>query len=247
MSEGLDLAELSMINDMARMRVISQNLANVSTTGYRADTAVTTQFEPQLLQAQTDLLTGPRDSLTPRIETYTSHDAGTYRNTGNPLDVALEGDAFFVIDTGQGEAYSRDGAFQLDGAGRLVNATGLPVMSTNGDLRVGTSTPRIDKQGNVFDGDELLGQLKLVRFANPEKLVKAGRGYFLPEPGQLSMAIEEDDQALVRQSYVENSNVQMSTEVVQMMDVLQHFKSSQNVLRSYDQMLDTAISTIAEF
>lgn len=247
MSEALDLAELAMINDLARMRVVSQNLANVSTTGYRADIAAARLFRPELLRAQGEILLSPQDTLTPRIEAFTSHLDGTIRYTGNPLDAALKGDAFFAIETPDGEAYSRDGAFQLSPAGQLVNAAGYPVLSTSGLLRVGTPTPRIDSQGNVFDGEDFLGQLKLVRFAKPEQLVRAGGGYFLPGPGQLALAADVEEENLVRQAYLENSNVQMSSEVVRMMEILQHFRSSQNVIRGYDDMLNTAIRTIAEF
>ena len=247
MSDGLALAELAMINDLARMQVISQNLANVSTTGYRADIAATTLFQPQLLQAQGQLIAAPQDTLTPKVESVTSHQDGTVRFTGNPLDVALEGDAFFAIETPSGEAYSRDGAFQLNAAGQLINATGFPVLSTSGMMRVGTPTPRIDKQGNVFDGDQLIGQLKLARFSDPNLLVKTGNGYFMPVNGQLAKAVDDNEETSVRQSYLENSNVEMSSEVVRMMEVLQHFRSSQNVIRAYDDMLGTSISTIADF
>ena len=247
MSEGLDLAELAMINDLARMQVVSQNLANVATTGYRADIAATRLFQPELLRAQGELLLAPGDTLTPRIEAFTSHLDGTVRYTGNPLDVALNGDAFFAIETPDGEAYSRDGAFQLSPAGQLINATGYPVLSTSGLLRVGTPTPRIDQQGNVFDGEDFLGQLKLVRFRNPELLTRAGSGYVLPARGQYALAAEVEEENLARQAYLENSNVQMSSEVVRMMEILQHFRSSQNVIRGYDEMLNSAIRTIAEF
>lgn len=247
MSEGLDLAQLAMINDLARMRVVSQNLANVSTTGYRADIAAARLFRPELLQAQGDIVAAPLDTLTPRIEAFTSHRDGTIRFTGNPLDVALQGDAYFAVETPEGEAYSRDGAFQLNAAGQLVNATGLPVLGTSGMLRIGTPTPRIDQHGNVFDGEDFLGQLKVVRFAQPELLVRAGSGYFLPVPNQFPLAVEEDQENLVRQAYLENSNVQLSSEVVRMMEILQHFRSSQQVIRGYDEMLNTAIRTIADF
>lgn len=247
MSDGPALAELAMINDLQRMQVISQNLANVSTNGYRADLATTVLFQPQLLQAQGDLIAAPQDTLTPRVQTVTSQLDGTMRFTGNPLDVALEGEAFFAIETPEGEAYSRDGAFQLNAAGSLINATGYPVLGTSGMLRISTSTPRIDKQGNLFENEQFVGQLKLVRFANPELLVKTGGGYFVPVEGQMAQATEDTEEATVRQSYLENSNVQMSSEVVKMMEVQQHFRASGNLIRAYDNILNTAIGTIAEF
>lgn len=244
MSGGFDLAEVAMTNDLTRLQVIGHNLANGATTGYRRDTAVSTLFEPQLLAYQHDLVAQHRDALVPRIETTTVHQAGTPRFTGNPLDIAIEDDTFFAIETPQGEAYSRDGAFRLDSAGRLVTAGGLPVLSTGGHLRLTTATPRIEKNGAVWDGEDFAGQLKMVRFANPALLEKAGAAMFLRGTAQPELAV---DDARVRQAYVENSNVSASQEMVQLMEVMRHFEASQRVVRGYDEMLDTAITTITDF
>ena len=130
MSEGIQLAEIAMINDMARLQVISHNLANVSTAGYRRDGAAAVLFDQQLQVMHENAASIPFDALTPRIETHTVHEQGTLRFSGGPLDLAIESDSFFAIQTPDGEAYSRQGSFQLDSEGQLVTAAGWPVLST---------------------------------------------------------------------------------------------------------------------
>jgi flagellar basal-body rod protein FlgG len=247
MSEGIDLAEVAMINDMARLQVISNNLANISTTGYRRDAAATVIFESQLLELQSGLLAGPQDTLTPRIETRTVHDPGTLRFTGNPLDLAIESDAFFAIETPDGEAYSRQGAFRMDAVGQLVTAAGWPVLSTSGPVRLTTPAPRIDQSGRIWEAEQFVGQLKLVRFGSPETLSKAGGGYFLRSQSEPTTPIDVTTEALLRQSYLENSNVQLSQEMVKLLEVMRHFEAARQVIRGYDDTLDVAISTIADF
>lgn len=244
MSGGIDLAEVAMTNDLTRLQVIGHNLANGATAGYRRDAAVATLFEPQLAASQQKLIATHADALVPRIETRTVQDAGTLRFTGNPLDVAIEDDSFFAVETPYGEAYTRDGAFQLDSAGRLVTAGGFPVMSTAGPLRLTTATPRIDKNGTVWEGEDYAGQLKLLRFTKPELLEKTGGNLFLRGTAQAEQMVEEGH---LRQTYLENSNVSASQEMVQLMEVMRHFEASQRVIRGYDEMLNTAISTITDF
>jgi len=247
MAEGINLAEVAMINDMAKLQVISHNIANISTTGYRRDSAATVIFSEQLLQLENAGLAGPQDPLTPRIETRTVHERGTLRFTGNPMDVALEGDAFFALETADGEAYSRQGSFRLDESGQLVTSAGWPVLSTSGPVRLTTSEPRIDRTGGIWETDQFVGQLKLVKFDSPEQLTKAGPGYFLPGENQSMASAEISEEALVRQSYLENSNVQVSNEMVKLIEVMRHFESAQRVMRGYDEAMDVAISTIADF
>ena len=247
MGEGISLAEVAMINDMAQLQVISHNLANISTTGYRRDAAATVIFDAQLLGLEDSVLAGPQDALTPRLETRTVHEPGTLRFTGNPMDIALESDAFFAVETPDGEAYTRQGSFRLDESGQLVTAAGWPVLSTSGPVRLTTSEPRIDKSGAIWESDQFMGQLKLVRFDAPEGLIKAGPGYFLQSEALPTAPLDVSAEALVRQAYLENSNVQVSNEMVKLMEVMRHFESAQRVMRGYDEAMDVAISTIAEF
>jgi flagellar basal-body rod protein FlgG len=247
MGEGINLAEVAMINDMAQLQVISNNLANISTSGYRRDAAATVIFDSQVLALEEGLFAGPQDTFTPRIETRTVHEPGTLRFTGNPLDLALESDSFFALETPDGEAYSRQGSFRMDEAGQLVSAAGWPVLSTSGPVRLTGPEPRIDQNGGVWQADQFLGQLKLVRFSSPENLTKAGAGYYLRSESEPAATIDVSSEALVRQAYLENSNVEVSHEMVKLMELMRHFESAQRVMRGYDEAMNVAISTIAEF
>ncbi len=247
MAEGISLAEVAMINDMAQLQVISHNLANISTTGYRRDVAATVLFDSQLIELQDSLFLAPQDTFTPRIETRTVHEPGTLRFTGNPLDLALESDAFFALETPEGEAYSRQGAFRMDETGQLVTSAGWPVLSTTGPVRLTTPEPRIDQNGGIWEADQFLGQLKLVRFDSTEGLVKAGAGYYLRSDSRPAVPLEASSEGLVRQAYLENSNVQVSHEMVKLIELMRHFEAAQRVMRAYDESLGMAISTIADF
>src|SRR5258708_9897156 len=136
-----------MINDVERLRIISHNLANVSTVGFKREVAVTRPFA-QLLSASSNALASG-GLATPIMTTQTDVSAGALIHTGNPLDLAIEGEGYFVVDTGEQEAYSRQGTFHLNADGELVTVAGRPVMTNAGEIRLPSPAPVIDSQGNI--------------------------------------------------------------------------------------------------
>jgi flagellar basal-body rod protein FlgG len=179
---------------------------------------------------------------------------GTLQMTGQPLDVALEGEGYFEVSTDQGPAYTRQGTFRLDAGGRLVTAQGHPVMGTNGEIRLATRTPAIDAAGRITEPDATSGpsvlapgtavaQLRVVRMEKGAELRHLGDGLVVTS-AEVQPLGEADLQ--IRQGALENSNVSTLREMVLLMDTTRHFESMQRVVQSYDELLSTSIRKLGD-
>lgn len=230
MANVLAMTEAGMLNDVQRMHVISHNLANAGTVGFKQEFAVSRSFE--------DHLAGAGGDTAPVMIARTDYSPGTLKYTGNPLDAALEGPGFFVVETPTGEAYTRQGDFRLDANGRLVTSTGLAVLGESGEIQLTTSEPRIDALGNVWDGTTRVGQLRLVNVENSQSLEPMGSGLYT---ASTALGVGESGPQ-VRQGYTEAANVVAMNEMIKMIETVRHFEASQRFIRGYDTMLDRAIN-----
>jgi len=230
--------ETGMLNDAERLRVISNNLANVGTVGFKRQLAVSPSFDQQLVQSGGIPASGHTAAL---LTAYTDRSAGTLTHTGNPLDLAIEGDAYFVIDTGLQEAYTRQGTFRLDADGQLVTSNGQKVVTTEGDVRLTSPAPMIDAQGNIRDNGAVVGQLKIVTVNNPQTLLDSGNGLYTATDSTVAAPAET---ARIRQGYTEAANVVTMNEMIKMIETVRHFEASQKMLQGYDSMLDKAITDL---
>lgn len=248
MSNAMGISALGLINDMLQMDVISHNLANANTAGYKRQMTLVRSFDAELSQATglsaANGFQSQANELVPNVRHVVDPSPGALNFTGNPLDVAIEGDAFFELADSAGVRYSRHGAFMVDRAGRLVNGEGLTVRGEEGEILLHGGEVTIDPQGKVHEDGDYAGQLKLVKFRDPTSLIRDGGGMWRAPTG---MTAESAEHTGVRQGYVEASNVKAMEEMVRMITVLRHFETSANVIKGYDEMLGTAISTIAEF
>ena len=247
MADALAITEVSMLNSMQHLNLVSHNLANANTTGYKRDISVTRAFSEHLSAGLLEKSSRPiglkMGSIQPMTKGVADHRPGVLRFTGNALDIAIEGEGYFKVDTPNGTLYTRQGTFTVNASGSLVTSGGLQINMKEGDVRLTTDTPRIDKQGKVWDDDQYLGQLTVVRFPNPQARVKVGGGLFA---GELAQSIVQDDDIAVRQGFVETSNVNVMSEMVDLISTMRQVESGQKVLRGYEEMMDTAIRTIAE-
>jgi flagellar basal-body rod protein FlgF len=235
----LSAAEAGMLNDVERLRIISHNLANVSTVGFKRELAVTRPFGAMLEASGVN--SASVALARPIVASQTDWSPGALVHTGNPLDLALEGAGYFVIDTGAGEAYSRQGTFHLNSAGTLVNVGGQPVLTGSGEVRLTSPMPSIDARGNIRDGEAVVGQLRIVSVAKPESLRAIGNGMLLPTDAS---EINANDSVRVRQGYTEAANVASMNEMVKMIETVRHFETSQRLLLGYDAMLGRAITDL---
>ncbi|TCS37713.1 flagellar basal-body rod protein FlgG [Paucimonas lemoignei] len=237
MPDGFTIAALSMTNDMQRLSSISQNLTNALTPGYKREIPLTAAFASMV--SGNGAFSADLPSASGQIDMKQS----ALRHTGNPLDLAIENNGFFEIIRDGKAYYTRQGNFTLDPTGRLVTQSGDIVNGVSGDIRLTTSQPTIDSQGNVIENGKPIGQLKIVHFEDPRMLQAVGEGKFL----QAGAAIKAEEKIALRQSHLETSNVNTAAEMVKMIETMRHFETGQKIIQMYDAMNERAISKLGEF
>jgi flagellar basal-body rod protein FlgF len=243
--DAMTVAAIGMQNDLLRLNSISQNLANVMTPGYKRSIPVAGSFG-QYIDSATDVAGAASNPALSRFQEQTVIDpsAGTLRQTGNPLDVAIDGEGYFEVLTESGSAYTRQGTLRVDSRGRLVTSQGFPLMGVSGDMSLSGSAVTIDRNGEVRQGERMFGQLKLVRFANPEAMVALGNGLFGQGAARLA---DSSAGTVVHAGYQENSNVNSPREMIRLTETVRHFESMQKVIQGYDEVLEKTIRKLGEF
>ena len=254
MLRGLYTAWTGMVNEQKRMDVLSNNMANSTTVGFKLDKSTSQAFDQVLgikirdgSEAYHNQAIGHL-SLGVKIgETYTDHAQGSIRGTGGTYDCALSGSGFFTIKvtTANGEEktrYTRDGRFTLTKEGHLVDADGNAVMGKNGDIYIPTDSKSvtISPQGLITADGEVIDSLQITDFEDYRYLKKYGNTMFEPVEG----ATEIDGNAQVIQGYTEQSNVNVVKEMVDMITVTRAYEANQKVIRSYDTMIQAAANDI---
>ncbi len=207
------------------LELIANNLANVSTIGYRGESA---GFQ-SLLAGQP----GAMSEINYAINDFNVIDkatvdltAGSMQHSGNPLDLAIEGDAFFVVQTSAGNVYTRAGNFELSSTGRLVTSSGDPVLGGQGPITLPAGDVAISGDGTISVNGAVVDQLRIVRFPAHTSIVPVGRSYYsagtaLPLPAPA---------ARVRQGMIEDSNVNAVKAVVQLITVQRQAEMLQRAL-----------------
>lgn len=241
--DTISVIESGMLNDVQRLHTISHNLANLSTTGFKKEIAVTRAFHDYVQGTANGSGLDPSVTASPVLGTITDYTAGALKYSANPLDVALDGDGYFVVAAPWGEALTRQGNLSLDVEGRLVTAGGYPVLGAAGEIKLSNATPRIDQQGNIYDGNSLVDRLRVVQVDDPTSLERVGGGLFATGA---SSGLKEGVDLRVRQGYTEASNVTSMHEMIKMIETMRHFEASQKLARGYNDMLDRAINVLGE-
>lgn len=240
MIRGLYTSASGMMAEMVRNDVTANNLANINTTGYKKDTAVFKSFPEMLMQRVNDQKkTDPQPAVnigtlgTGAIvdEIITSHEQGALRETSNKFDLAIDGEGYFTVQNQKGTFYTRNGAFTVDGQGFLVNSQGDYVLGQAGPVKIGNSTDVvIDGAGKVkVDGNQVAA-LRIVPIANRTSLTKVGDSLFTG--GQVGGAVGQ-----VKQKFLEASNVNPVTEMVNMITISRAYEANQKVITAHDQTL----------
>ena len=205
-----------------RFDIITNNLANVATTGFKKDTLT---FDRALQEyVRTDL------------------SQGNIRLTGNPLDIALEGDGFFRIETPGGIRYTRNGSFCLNADGVLVTKNGDPVLGENGTILIGDGDIAIDTQVQVTVDDTVVDTLSVDRFVRPERLRKDGLSYCIYSGDQGE--IVKPERIFVKQGYLEGSNVMVVEEMAKMIETLRTYESYQKMIQTFEETNHKAINEV---
>lgn len=242
MSETIAMIEASMRADADALRVIGQNIANAEVTAYRRQIPLNAplRFERLLESAQIASI-GPLGEQRPG--TAVDSTPGTLKTTGQPLDLAIEGGGFFVLQASTGPLFTRRGDFHVSGDGLLTAASGEPVLGTNGPISIGTATPTIEPDGTVRVGVDAIDQLQVMHFSDATQLQYIGNGQYFDSGAATSV---NDAYSIVRQGFLETSNVAPVGEMVQLMETMRHFEAAQRLVRGYDQMMEKAISELGK-
>ena len=225
--------------------VVSNNIANINTTGFKGDTAV---FEEFLMpRASHGHFPSAHRTLSYVHDSATWHDfsQGPMRQTGNPLDVAIDGKDFFVVQTPKGERYTRNGSFQINQAGDLVTTEGSRVLGDGGTIQFQTTDKdiTINRDGTVVVPDGTRGKLRLVSFENMQRLQKDGFSTFsapndmIAQPAQLPHVV---------QGSVEQSNVKGIVEMTRMIEVSRNYSQVASLMQQHGDGRRSAIERLAE-
>ncbi len=228
------------------MDVVANNIANIDTTGYKADGSL---FEEYLSSsARTDA--GARVSYVRDRGVWHDMNAGGMQRTGNPLDVAIDGDGFFTVQTPRGQRYTRNGSFKINPAGQLVTSAGDPVLGSGGPITFQPNDRQISispdgtisvRQGNST-ADSVRGTLTVVNFANPQKLQKDGGSTFNPPAGVTPQAATG---AKIVQGELEKSNVRGVVEMSRMIEITRSYMQIASMLQQQSDVSQQSIDKLA--
>jgi len=219
-----------------KVDVIANNIANMSTTGYKRQRMIFEEFlvKPHQTNPRND---GPY-TMVLDAGTYRQDEQGALHRTDNPLDVALQGEGYFNVRTANGTRFTRAGSFALNDQRELVTQSGLPVLGTNGnELRVpaGASRITITADGTISSDAGQIGQLQISQFTRPQELVEEGDGLY----SAVETAIDAED-VQVMQGMLEKSNVQPIVEMTDMIDAMRAYQSVVNILQTDHERQRTA-------
>jgi flagellar basal-body rod protein FlgF len=232
--------------------VVANNIANVNTTGFKADGAVFAEFLQNRANSEQFASRDRRASLVQDSMSWHDMSQGTIQQTGGPLDVAIDGDGMLVVQTERGERYTRNGALQLNNIGELVTLAGDKVMGDNGPI-VLQATDRdisITKDGTVkvregvsLNSDSTRGKLRLVSFANPQGLRKDGASTFAAPDGVAPLPVANPH---VLQGSVEKSNVRPVVEMTRMIELTRAYTEIATILQQQGDTRKNSIQQLAE-
>jgi flagellar basal-body rod protein FlgG len=237
MIKGLYTTESGMRPKLVRLEIIANNLANINTTGFKRDKAFSEALDDATVARQTS---GTEQPLT---HEYTDFSEGSLRPTNNPLDVAIQGKGFLVVETPNGVRYTRNGNLQLSLDGTLVNGSGYVVMGTNGKIqlpdvqRLQNGSLHISETGEVMVDKQSIGHLRVADFADYTAIHKDHESLFTVDAGT-AVAEGPGSQTSIRQGYLEESNVDGISEMISMIELNRAFEADQKSLRSQDATLE---------
>ena len=233
-----------------QLDVVANNIANVNTTGYKADSSLFEEFLTSGAHEDNFVGADRRVSYVQDRATYRDFSQGAAAQTKNPLDLAIDGSRFLVVQTPAGERYTRDGGLQLNNQGQLVTVAGNPVLGTSGpivfqptdhDINVAPDGTITVVTGNSTV-DSVRGKLRLVSFADAQKLLKEGANLYSAGEG----AAQPDAKSVVRQGFIEKSNVSAVSEMSRMIEVTRAYTQISTLLQQQSDLHKTAIQQLAE-
>lgn len=249
MIRGLYTATNGMLYQRRKLDTIANNMANISTPGYKKDNTIVRPFQDELVVRIEKGEPNPVNEIgyinhgvyIERINT--SFTDGNLEKTNELTHIAIQGDGFFTVLTEDGVRYTRDGSFHIDENGLLVTAEGYPVAGIDGQaIAVGDQSFEVDRAGNIIIAGNIVNQLQLVSFNNPLGLEKIGDNLFINAPGNEPIEFQGE----VFQGYLETSNVDPTDEMVDLVVAARSYESSQRIIQMMDQILGKAVNEVGK-
>lgn len=256
MVRGLYTSYTAMLNQQNRLDTITNNLANASTTGYKREGATARSFDDVMGVKIKDSSVGyinqdiGKMSLGVKIgENYVDYSQGAFVESGEKYDLALEGNGFFTISFTNKSGvettkYTRDGSFTTDADGVLRTKDGDYVLNDNGgQIMIPTDATDvvIDELGNIYADGELVDKLGITDFENYDYLAKdTGENLYVALDG----ATEKPANVKVNQGYLEASNINVISEMVEMIEIARAYETNQKAIQTMDSMLDKSVNSV---
>ncbi|MBR9982790.1 MAG: flagellar basal-body rod protein FlgF [Desulfatitalea sp.] len=225
-----------------RMDMLSNNLANVNTSGFKADHP-TFRIPNEEMPAPPLMEPGRLSPYAPPMEARTDFSGGALTRTGSPLDVAIAGKGFFEVQTPEGNKFTRKGHFAINQQGVLSTPEGWPVLGQGGEIAIDGSRIEIDDHGEVFVDGEAVGVLQVVDFPEPYNLTKQGDTLFVPAQGQEGQPVDPGDTRLV-QGHLEASNVDPIRTMTEIIETMRVFEAYQRIIRTADEATAKTVSEV---
>lgn len=248
MIQGLYAAANGMMAVEDRQAIIANNIANVSTPGFKRQVGVQMGFYEQFFgkmrgASMFNMEKAPGGGVKV-METFTQFADGAVTHTGNPLDIALLGPAFLRVDTPEGERFTRNGHLSIGASGELVTTQGHQVLGDDGGvIDVSGGLVEIDQTGAVTVNGEVRGRLGLVEFEDRNMLTRSGYTLFSASQSALARSNPASN-TVVSSGGIETSNVQLPNQMVQMMAALRAYAANQRVLSAIDETASRLIDQV---
>ncbi len=261
MIRGLYTSASGVLVTQQRMDVATNNLANVNTPGFKERMHVTKSF-PENRIVRTDDQTkklsfgtidrrphvGPLNTGVADDGTYLNFTQGPLEKTDNPLDMAIQGEGFFVVEGENGERYyTRDGGFQINSQGELVNSNGLTVLGETGPIEIPEMSAELNLANDgtlINDQNEVLGRLEIAQFENPQRLENLGRNLF--SMGEENSVLDRLDMAdfTVRQGFLEGSNTDPIREMVNIIEINRLYEMNGEMIKQQNETVGQAVQQV---
>lgn len=261
MWRGLYTAASGMITETTRTAVIANNLANVNTTGYKRDRALNREFEPMLIRRindtesmkVTDFKGFSLDRRAPIVGTLglgsytqeiaTDHAQGAMMTTGNPYDLAISGEGYFMVETPDGVRYTRNGSFYRAANGNLVTSEGRNVLNAQGrpiNIPETATGVVVHQQGDIYADGQLVGTLGFVQFNDRRAVLKQGDSLYYAQEG----ARPQPATGIVEQGVLERANSNVVNEMVDLINNYRVYEADSKSVTTQDTLLDHAVNEV---
>ena len=256
MTRGLYTAYTGMYNEQKRLDIISNNLANSATIGYKEEKVTSQAFRDMLTYKIKDRSNGFVDenigsmSLGVKIgETYVNWDQGSLRQTENTFDIAIQGKGLFTVRVTDANGndkilYTRNGSFNCTSDGFIVDNDGNHLQGSGGDLQVPTDAARIviDQDGAVYADDVYVDTIQITDFENYDYLLQYGDNFYRAVDG----AQTKEASYTLEQGYTEQSNVNVIDQMVDMITITRAYETGQKMIQTQDNLLSRSVNDVGK-